>query len=70
MGFLRKSIWLILIAIFGTTYKHWDFILIEFCKVDTVYWQAEPNWLGWLLITYAALLLLKTTLDITEWSLK
>jgi hypothetical protein len=27
-------------------------LLFEFCKVNTVDWQGEPNWLGWIVLFF------------------
>jgi MFS family permease len=32
----------------------WNWFLDEFCKVDAVCYGGEPNWLGWVVIIFAA----------------
>ena len=33
----------------------WQSFLVEFCKVQAVCWQGDPNWLGWIAIAVGAL---------------
>ena len=33
----------------------WQSFLVEFCKVQSVCWQGDPNWLGWIAIAVGAL---------------
>ena len=35
----------------------WDDFVFRFCKVDVVCWHGEPNWLGWIVIGVAGIIL-------------
>jgi hypothetical protein len=32
--------------------EYWNWFITEFCKMEFVCHQAEPNWLGWLVIAF------------------
>jgi len=34
-----------------------DKFITEFCKVDVVCWNLEPNWAGWFIIIIAAFII-------------
>ena len=36
----------------------WQKLTFEFCKVSVVCWNGEPNWLGWIILVFAALIVL------------
>ncbi len=36
----------------------WDKIVFEFCKVEFLCWNGDPNWLGWSVIAIGAFILL------------
>ena len=42
----------------------WDKFLFQFCKVGFVCWNGEPNWLGWVALGFAVLMILGIILGI------
>jgi hypothetical protein len=44
--------------------EYWDKFIFEFCKVEFVCWQGEPNWLGWIVLACVVLFILYVALAI------
>ena len=40
----------------------WNDFVIGYCKVDVVCWAGEPNWLGWLILIFGVLYILRSML--------
>ncbi len=39
----------------GKMIEYWNWFITEFCKVEFLCYQAEPNWMGWVVIAVVAL---------------
>ena len=42
----------------------WYWFIDGFCKVEFACYQGSPNWLGWIIIGFGALLILSITISL------
>lgn len=46
----------------------WNSVIFNFCKVDFLCWNGEPNWLGWIVLIPFCLMVVSIPIRLLIWS--